>query len=188
MAAAEDRILDAAETVFSSKGYLGGALNDVAVAAGYTRAGLLHYFPNKEALLLALLERRDVRLHIWELVVPGMSLADLCDVIENRMAELKSIRMLIQLGHIVTAEATSPDHPAYEWVHQRERELRTRITDAVRLSQERGEVDRDWDPEVAAAVVLGSFEGLETQWLLDDGVDLDAGVAFIRALLLPARR
>ena len=185
MGAAEDRILDAAEVVFANKGYLGGALNDVAVAAGYTRPGLLHYFHSKQALLLALLERRDARLRIWDRVDPGMSFVELFAVMQEGIDEIEGIRTLVQLGHILTAEATSPDHPAYEWVRTREKKLQDRIAAAVTISQERGEIDASWDPGVVAQVVLGSFEGIESFWLLDETVDLGVGMAFLGDLLLP---
>jgi AcrR family transcriptional regulator len=182
---AEDRILDAAESVFSQQGYRGGALNDVAVAAGYTRAGLLHYYPNKASLLLALLERRDARLHVFDVGRSGSSLTEFYERIDLQLGDLLRLRTLIQLGHIVTAEATTPDHPAYEWVHQRELRLRSQLESAARVSQERGELDPRLDPASVALLVLGSFEGLETQWLLDEDVDLQAGVAVVRSLLLP---
>lgn len=184
MGAAEDRILDAAEIVFANKGYLGGALNDVAVAAGYTRPGLLHYFHSKQALLLALLERRDARLHIWERFDHELSFSELLGTVQEAINELQGIRTLIQLGHILTAEATSPEHPAYEWVRTREQGLRDRIARSVRVSQECGEVDASWDPDVVALVTLGCFEGIESHWLLDETVDIGAGMAFLRTLLL----
>ena len=54
-------LLDAATAIFARDGYSGASMKDVAQLAGITTVGLLHHFPNKEALLNALLERRDDR-------------------------------------------------------------------------------------------------------------------------------
>jgi len=179
----KDRILDAAETVFGDRGYRGGSLNDVAVAAGYTRAGLLHHFPNKEALLLALLDRRDARLRIWDALAPGLSLLDYFGKhADEQLTQLQAMRPLIQLGHIITAEAASPDHPAAAWAVGRERRLLERLTAAAEISRERKEFTVDVDPRSAALIWQSAFEGLEGQWLLDPSIDLVAGVRVLRDL------
>jgi hypothetical protein len=49
LTAPQERILRAAKQVFAARGYRGGSLNDVAALAGYTRAGLRHHYPSKEA-------------------------------------------------------------------------------------------------------------------------------------------
>lgn len=178
-----DRILDAAEAVFGARGYRGGALNDVAVAAGYTRAGLLHHFPSKEALLMAVLERRDARLGVDEVLDPSRSFAEMLDLLESKVSEILEIRPLIQLGHIVEAEAAAADHPAHEWAAARERTLREAATDVIRRTQEQGELQDDVDPRTLAALILAVEEGLEAQWLLDDSVDVSAGIRLLRRLL-----
>ncbi len=52
-------ILDAAHEVFAAHGYRGGSLQDVADKVGLSQTSLLHYFPSKRDLLMAVLERRD---------------------------------------------------------------------------------------------------------------------------------
>lgn len=168
---AQDRILDAAEAVFADKGYRGGALNDVAVAAGYTRAGLLHHYRSKETLLLAILDRRDERLHALESISPTATLVEVLEDFPTFGSQVLEYRTLVQLGHIVTAEA-SPGHPAYDWCRRRERQLRTDLVGAVERSKASGELREDVDAETLAALVIGAFEGLEAQWLLDDSVDV----------------
>src|SRR5690606_41597781 len=54
-----DAILDAAMDEFADGGYNGTSLAKVAERAGITQQGLLHYFPSKQALLVAMLEPRD---------------------------------------------------------------------------------------------------------------------------------
>src|SRR5918994_1693188 len=53
------RLVHAAVELFAQQGARGTSLDAVAKAAGVTRQGLLHYFPSKTDLLLAVLEQRD---------------------------------------------------------------------------------------------------------------------------------
>ncbi len=52
-----DQLLEAAAQVFSQRGYAGTTTNQVAERAGVSIGSLYQYFPNKDALLLALVER-----------------------------------------------------------------------------------------------------------------------------------
>lgn len=53
-------LLDAAETIFASRGYA-GSLEDIAEAAGYTRGAIYAQFGGKDALFLAVIERHRQR-------------------------------------------------------------------------------------------------------------------------------
>lgn len=52
----EAAILDAALEVFSSQGFRGATLDQIARTAGLSKPNMLYYFPSKEAIHLALLE------------------------------------------------------------------------------------------------------------------------------------
>jgi AcrR family transcriptional regulator len=52
-----ERILDAATRVFSSKGYHGTLVDEIALAAETSKGGIYFHFPNKQAIFLALLDR-----------------------------------------------------------------------------------------------------------------------------------
>jgi AcrR family transcriptional regulator len=62
-----DRILDAAARIFHECGYSGATTNDIADEAGVSVGSLYQYFPNKDALLVALTRR-----HI-ELTTAGLA-------------------------------------------------------------------------------------------------------------------
>lgn len=51
------RILDAAVQVFSTKGYHGTLVDEIAAAAETSKGGVYFHFPNKQAIFLALLDR-----------------------------------------------------------------------------------------------------------------------------------
>jgi TetR/AcrR family transcriptional regulator len=58
----EERILDAALEVFSTYGFRGATIDQVATIAGMTKPNLLYYFRRKEDLYLAVLQRT---LEMW---------------------------------------------------------------------------------------------------------------------------
>ncbi|MGW2892966.1 TetR/AcrR family transcriptional regulator [Streptomyces griseoruber] len=179
--AGRERILKAALDVFSARGFRAGSLNDIAEAAGLTRAGLLHYYPNKQAVLLALLEQRDAELHVVQPDL-GLTLLEILENLDAFTAQVVGDRALVQLAHILTAEASGEEHPAREWVARRYATLRGVLADAVRRSIEAGELRADVDPEVFAALVLAVGEGAENQWLVNpEAVD---PVMVTRQLLL----
>lgn len=189
----KSRILATAATVFAEKGYLGGSLNEIASRSQLTRAGLLHHFPSKERLLLGLLDRRDQELseQFGDLFQPvsGETLADLLALLHTAVERIVADRNLVKLAHALTAEASEPNHPAHDWAAARHRRLRLRIASAVDESRRRGELAPGLDAEAFAAVLLGTIEGVEAQWLITpDEVDptraADVLVFLLRAALL----
>ena len=57
---ARDAVLDAFEAVLIDEGERAATLDAVARRAGVSKGGLLYHFPNKEAMIGALLERLDL--------------------------------------------------------------------------------------------------------------------------------
>ncbi|XRQ06646.1 TetR/AcrR family transcriptional regulator [Actinomadura welshii] len=52
-----ERILEAATRVLSERGYDGASTNRIAKAAGISNGSLYQYFPNKDAIVIAVLDR-----------------------------------------------------------------------------------------------------------------------------------
>jgi len=103
--AAADRILDAAETLFTRHGAANVAMNDVATAAGCSRATLYRYFENRDALHTAYVHREAHRV-FREL---GDRIAGIADprerLLEAVLAALSSVRESASLSSwFVTTE------------------------------------------------------------------------------------
>jgi TetR/AcrR family transcriptional repressor of mexJK operon len=63
----ERRILDAALTVFSQKGFVAASMDDIAAEAGLTKPTLYQYFPSKDELFTAMMtQERDHMLESFE--------------------------------------------------------------------------------------------------------------------------
>lgn len=165
-------ILDAALEVFAQSGYRSGSLREVAERVGMSEAGLLHHFPNKSALLAAVLARRDEQSYDFvpldeedgTISIPG--LIDLA-------AYNASIPGVVELYCTLSAEATSPAHPAHEYFVQRYQWTTSNMTRSFRNLAKRGLLREGVTPERAARSTVAMMDGLQVQWLLDrDSVDM----------------
>ena len=165
-------ILDAALEVFAESGYRSGSLRDVAGKVGMSEAGLLHHFPNKSALLAAVLDRRDQ--HSLERVpfdgpdgtVTLQGLVDLA-------AYNASVPGVVELYCILSAEATAPDHPAHEYFVERYEYTRVNLRAAFESLEKDGRLMAGVSPQRAAVATIAMMDGLQVQWLLDrDVVDM----------------
>ncbi|MFH8251419.1 TetR/AcrR family transcriptional regulator [Microbacterium sp. B2969] len=165
-------ILDAALEVFAQSGYRSGSIRDVATLVGISEAGLLHHFPNKVKLLEAVLEHRDDQARTF---VP-MDAPDGAETLRGLVdlaAYNASVPGVVELYCTLSAEATSPDHPAHEYFIRRYDYTRSSIANAFRRLGEAGRLSVDVDPVRAAISTIALMDGLQVQWLLDrDVVDM----------------
>lgn len=171
-------ILRAALAVIAERGYRGTSLAAVAERVGLTQQGLLHYFPTKEALLLALLEARDE----WDTGAVSGS-GDRAWPLElwSSLVEYNASRAgIVQTFSALLGESVTGDHPAQEFFA--ERYERTRAAAAATLRREFGErLPAGLTPDQAAPLIIAVMDGMQFQWLLDPaGVDMPAA---FRALL-----
>ncbi len=162
-------ILDAALEVFAESGYRSGSLRDVAGKVGMSEAGLLHHFPNKSALLAAVLDRRDQ--HSLERVPFGAedgeaTLRGLVDL----AAYNASVPGVVELYCVLSAEATSPDHPAHEYFVGRYEFTRGSVRAAFETLEAQGRLMTGVTPQRAAVATIAMMDGLQVQWLLDRDV------------------
>ena len=178
-------ILRAAANTFGSKGYKNGSLAEVAEQVGITHAGVLHHFGSKEQLLVEVLEFRDkedVRDLEGQHIPNGMELFRHL----MRTARMNVDRPGIVQGYsVLTGESVTENHPARGWVTDRFTILRGEIQAAI-VEVGGGTVPDDV-AACAASSIIGVMDGLQVQWLLDDGVDLPAATQFaIEAILAAA--
>jgi AcrR family transcriptional regulator len=165
-------IVNAGLSVFSSAGFHGGSLRDVAERAGMSQAGLLHHFPSKKHLLQAVLTWRDeiARRQLGEPVPDGL------DLIRRLVAGPPATRTreLVRLHVIVSAEGVCADHPIHGYVRERHASLFTTVRQAFECAAANGELRRDVDCAVAARTLIALMDGLQVQWLLHpDEADME---------------
>jgi AcrR family transcriptional regulator len=165
-------ILDAALEVFAESGYRSGSLRDVAGKVGMSEAGLLHHFPNKSALLAAVLDRRDQ--HSRDRVpFFGEDGAATLRGLVNLAAYNASVPGVVELYCILSAEATAPDHPAHEYFIGRYESTRVSLRVAFESLERDGRLMAGIVPQRAAVATIAMMDGLQVQWLLDrDVIDM----------------
>ncbi|MGJ3192893.1 TetR/AcrR family transcriptional regulator [Paenarthrobacter sp. FR1] len=178
-------ILDAAHSVFAARGYRSGSLQEVADEAGLSQTSLFHYFPSKQDLLMAVLERRD---EITCAVFPDATEEGLVDSVVRTALFNEDIPGVIELYTVLCAESLTDGHPGRMYFTERFERLRTGYARRFRELASEGRLRPGVDPDEAAVSLVALWEGLQTQWLLAPGdVDVVKGLrGFFNLLMLPA--
>ncbi|MEA5360220.1 TetR/AcrR family transcriptional regulator [Amycolatopsis sp., V23-08] len=177
-------IITAAAAAYGELGYHSSSLREIAKRVGITHAGLLYYFPTKEALLAAVLERRDAEDSDREQldVAPGL------DVLRHFVALAgHNVRHpgIVDLYSRLAAEAVAPDHPAHEYFVRHYRAARASIHESFEVLAARGQLRDGVDPAMAALTFIALMDGLQVQWLTVPGdVDLVGSLRFALQSLL----
>jgi AcrR family transcriptional regulator len=151
-------ILRAALEVIAERGYRGASLAAVAERVGLTQQGLLHYFPTKEALLVAVLAERDK----WDAVPDSPWRLDLL----GSLVEYNAMRPgIVQTFSALLGESVTEEHPAREFFTERYEAVRATMAQVLRT--EYGErLPSGLTPERAAPLLVAVMDGLQYQWLL----------------------
>ncbi len=178
-------IVEAAHSVFAARGYRGGSLQDVADVVGMSQTSLLHYFPAKSDLLLAVLEWRDqVSGDGRAPVDPGEGLIDA--VLRQTLFNEK-IPGVIELYTVLCAESLTQDHPGREFFVARFANLRRDYAEAFEGLAAEGRLRAGVDPRRAAASLIALWDGIQTQWLLEpESVDMAGSLRdYLELIVLP---
>nr|WSZ17493.1 TetR/AcrR family transcriptional regulator [Streptomyces canus] len=169
-------IVRAALEVIAERGYRGASLAAVAERVGLTQQGLLHHFPTKDALLVAVLAERDK----WDAVPNGSWRVDLL----ASLVEYNAMRPgIIQTFSALLGESVTEGHPAREYFTDRYTRVRASMTVALRT--EYGDrLPNGLSPERTAPLLVAVMDGLQYQWLLDpESVDMPGAFRdFLRLL------
>jgi AcrR family transcriptional regulator len=170
-------VLQSALRAIAATGFHGSSLAGIAADAGLTTAGLLHHFPSKEHLLVAVLAERDrldgVRFHLAGF--RGLAALD-------RLAELVQhntmVPGLVQAYTVLMGESAGENHPARDWFRDRYPRRRANIAGAIRAGIESGEIRPDVDCDALAAEIVAMMDGLQVQWVLNpEQIDMAAAFA-----------
>ncbi|MET0734872.1 MAG: TetR/AcrR family transcriptional regulator [Microbacterium sp.] len=167
-AARRTAILDAALEVFSESGYRSGSLREVAARVGMSEAGLLHHFTTKSALLLAVLDHRDE----LSLTLVDFGREDAVESLRQLVAVARhnaAVPGVVELYTTLSAEATSPDHPAHQYFVRRYASVRDSVAEVFVRIAASGRLRAGVDPHLAAVSTIALMDGLQVQWLLDPG-------------------
>ena len=186
--ATREEILDVAMQLFGEVGYRTASLREVASRVGISHPGLLHHFASKAVLLAAVLERRDqVDDAAFEAdLAAGHDYVDALARIVERNASRPGI---VELFATLSAEATSPDHPAHTFFQDRYRTVVGLTAAEFARLRDEGRLRPGIDPLTAARLTVAVMDGMQIQWLLaadapEDRPDMAAALRAQFAALL----
>jgi AcrR family transcriptional regulator len=163
---ARARVLAAAMRALAANGYQGSSLASIAADAGLTVPGLLHHFPSKNDLLVALLEERDRleegRNHLED--ARGFEALDRLLALAERNKRTPEV---VRAFTVLVGESVGAEHPARRWAQERYPRFQSDIAHALRRGVEDGEIRADADLDAVAAEIVAMLDGLQVQWVLN---------------------
>lgn len=175
-----EQILEAALDAFAEQGYRGTSMATIAASVQLTEPGLLHHFPSKTRLLLAILDHHELRTQaLLDAATRDRSWADgLLELAHRHETDPRFIRFFTTL----TAESLDPGHPAHAWFKERYRGVRVTATERIRHEQAAGRIDPGMDAGLLADMLIAIFDGLQLQHLREpEAVSIVPGLeAFFR--------
>jgi AcrR family transcriptional regulator len=183
-------IIEAAFHSFSRGGYRSATMADIAAEVGLSEAGLLHHFPSKTDLLLAVLQEREDRgsVVIEDQRRQGRSYIDAFIEVLRANAQAPA---LIQLFTVLSAESITDGHPAHTWFVERYRSSVRDATQQLNATLDTEHLPDGVTAETVARWLIAMADGMRLQWLLEpEAVDRVEAVEQLVGLLqqvLPAR-
>ncbi len=169
-----EAILEAAAQIFERNGYAAGTTNRIAERAGVSIGSLYQYFPNKDALLVALVYR-----HLAESTAAlGPHLERLSrgarfdDVLQDVVNAMVALHALAPRLHRVLFEETQLPPTLRAELDGLEDRLVDLAADALAADPH----SRPTDPHLSARIVISTIEGLTHRLVLrpPPGVPLEA--------------
>ncbi|WP_062293249.1 TetR/AcrR family transcriptional regulator [Demequina phytophila] len=179
-------ILGAAMDVFVEQGSRAASMREIARRAGVDQSTVLHHFPHKSALLLALMRERDARA---DALLAAEHPATPADVPAAMLALARSNAGrpdVLALYTLLAAESVTADHPLEEFFHERVVRVRAGFEEWFAALGAAGMLRDGVTPAFASASFFALWEGAQLHWLLDrDGVDVVALLAQFLHLITP---
>lgn len=163
----KEKIIRAATEYFSRHGYRGAKMADIARAADLTEPGLLHHFPGKNHLLMAVLAERDRADRLRFTPSTDEEKGDPLSSLQKLMEYNETVPGLVQLFTILAAESIQEQHPGHDFFMQRYQYMREQDIDLVRQCQVQGEIRADVSAEDLIVMLYALMDGLQIQWLYE---------------------
>ncbi|GHG54938.1 TetR family transcriptional regulator [Sinomonas cellulolyticus] len=165
---ARAKAIKAAIELFSTGGYNKTSISEVALRTGLSQSGLLHHFPNKTALLSAVLEQReneDSEFLFGDGEAPlGWAAFDsLIALVARNSTRPEWIGLFVR----ISAEASEPKHPAHEWILNHYRSVRTWLARAVEHGKKAGEIIPEAPTDAIVRNTIAVLDGLQQQWVAE---------------------
>ena len=159
------RLLDAALSVFSKKGYRDGAMDEIAGESGTSKGGVYFHFPSKQAIFLALLDRTAARLldNVEEAIASENDPIAKADA--ALLAVLRTFARHRGLARLFMVEALGAGREFHERVLQIHSDFARVIKRQLDEAVAEGAIE-PVDTDVASRAWFGALNEIVTTWVL----------------------
>lgn len=160
-------IVEAAKSCFALKGFHQTSTAEICAAAGMSPGNLFHYFPNKKAIIAAIVdqEQAETAAYFETLGVREDlygALIEFMDVILDMAADADSSSLALE----ISAEAMrDPDIGVR--VARNDAELRTALAELLREAAQRGQIDKTLDATSTASWLATLVDGIFNRVAVD---------------------
>lgn len=169
-AARREEILTAAAQCFSRDGFHATSISKISAAAGMSAGHIYHFFPNKEAIVVGIVERWVLE---WNYLLGPFESDDIsAEFIERIQAALakRTRPEFVSIWPEVLAEtAHNPNVSSY--VREIDRTTRQRVMELIAAVRKARGVETSTPLEVIADLSLALFEGLSNRVILNPELD-----------------
>lgn len=167
--ARRQEILEAARSVFVDKGCDAASMQDISKAAGVSAGNIYRYFPNKDALIVAVCERCEAgHREAFEQASADTAspLGALVAMGEHAFETFQHDHVRDEIMLTLESALVAARHEQFgPLVRQQTARLRDGLTDLVSAAQANGEIDPSIEPRVLSTLLLSVVSGTQLTYL-----------------------
>lgn len=153
-------LVAAAYEVFSETSYVSASVREIARRCGVSHPTLLHHFPHKVELLLAVLDRRDMSFNV-ELSGEPPAIDQLFAEMVQQARINEYLPGIVRMYTLLAAEAYDETHPAHAFLVRRHERIVALVEASMSRAQKTGKLGEHWDPRALAVDVVCFWDGLQ---------------------------
>ena len=163
--AKRDRILQAAERVFASKGFFGAKVSDIAGVAGVADRTIYLYFKSKDDLLISLFEAQMERV----LAELRAAVGDAGDATEKLRRFCRAYLGLVEsnrhAAEVITIELRQSAKFMKEYRNPKFAEFLKTLAAVIAEGQAQGRLRAEVPAPIAARALFGALDELALMWV-----------------------
>lgn len=187
--ARREAILDATVDLLAEVGYHGMALRDVARRVGISHPGVIYHFPNKEALLMAVVERYEKDAGFDLDTIETLEPLAVFDSLLAMWGRISDFPLILEMETMLLVESASDVHPAHEHFSRRNERLEKVLIKSWKILQHEGKTIEDMDPMQVAQTSISLYYGMMITWLYNRQLSLPRIMCdYVLSLLIPEQR
>jgi AcrR family transcriptional regulator len=169
--AVRERILDAAEKLFSRKGYYDTSMDEIVSESGFSKGAIYGYFRSKEDLFLALQEKQqasgfeEIKSMFSPKETARSKLEKLLEIVFASQAECSKEECRIIFEFWVTAPRIKSLQGRMDSRYMKNRSF---LASIIEEGVKNGEFREDLDVDSLASFLMAALDGLSFHWTLSD--------------------